>query len=85
MTCADVSVDELVQTVYLKIKQMKRELTLTDIAGYLPYGLKVQEAYQDIWTIRQLGNIDPCRDGDVGSDVRSCRIDYPQRQNIHSD
>lgn len=66
MTCADVSVDELVQTVYLKIKQMKRELTLTDIAGYLPYGLKVQEAYQDIWTIRQLGNIDPCRDGDVG-------------------
>lgn len=66
MTCADVSVDELVQTVYLKIKQMKRELTLTDIAGYLPYGLKVQDEDQDIWTIRQLGNVDPCRDGDVG-------------------
>lgn len=48
MTCADVSVDELVQTVYLKIKQMKRELTLTDIAGYLPYGLKVQDEDQDI-------------------------------------
>lgn len=35
MTCADVSVDELVQTVYLKIKQMKRELTLTDISRVL--------------------------------------------------
>jgi hypothetical protein len=45
---------------------MKRELTLTDIAGYLPYGLKIQGDDQDIWTIRQLGNVDPCRDGDVG-------------------
>ena len=45
---------------------MKRELTLTDIAGYLPYGLKIQDEDQDIWTIRQLGNADPCVDGDVG-------------------
>lgn len=45
---------------------MKRELTLTDIAGYLPYGLKIQDEDQDIWTIRQLGNVDPCMDGDVG-------------------
>lgn len=45
---------------------MKRELTLTDIAEYLPYGLKIQDEDQDIWTIRQLGNVDPCMDGDVG-------------------
>lgn len=45
---------------------MTRELTLTDIAGYLPYGLKIQDEDQDIWTIRQLGNADPCMDGDVG-------------------
>ena len=45
---------------------MRRELTLTDIAGYLPYGLKIQDEDQDIWTIRQLGNADPCMDGDVG-------------------
>lgn len=42
------------------------KLTFADIAGYLPYGLKVQDEDQDIWTIRQLGNVDPCRDGDVG-------------------
>ena len=45
---------------------MVRKLTFADIAGYLPYGLKVQDEDQDIWTIRQLGNVDPCRDGDVG-------------------
>lgn len=45
---------------------MVRKLTFVDIAGYLPYGLKVQGEDQDIWTIRQLGNVDPCRDGDVG-------------------
>ena len=45
---------------------MVRKLTFADITGYLPYGLKVQDEDQDIWTIRQLGNVDPCRDGDVG-------------------
>lgn len=45
---------------------MKRELTLTDIAGYLPYDLKVQDRDRDIWVLCQLGNADPCRDGDIG-------------------
>lgn len=45
---------------------MKRELTLTDIAGYLPYDLKVQDRDQDIWGLCQLGNADPCQVGDVG-------------------
>lgn len=45
---------------------MKRELTLTDIAGYLPYDLKVQDRDQDIWVLCQLGNADPCMDGDIG-------------------
>lgn len=45
---------------------MKRELTLADIAGYLPYDLKVQDRDQDIWVLCQLGNADPCMDGDIG-------------------
>lgn len=45
---------------------MKRKLTQTDIAGYLPYDLKVQDRDQDIWVLCQLGSADPCRDGDVG-------------------
>lgn len=45
---------------------MKRELTLTDIAGYLPYDLKVQDRDRDIWVLCQLGNADPCMDGDIG-------------------
>lgn len=45
---------------------MIRKLTFADIAGYLSYGLKVQGDDHGIWTMRQLGNVDPCRDGDVG-------------------
>ncbi|WP_418409265.1 hypothetical protein [Alistipes sp.] len=45
---------------------MKRKLTQTDIAGYMPYDLKVQDRDQDIWVLCQLGNADPCMDGDIG-------------------
>lgn len=58
---------------------MKRELTLTDIAGYLPYDLKVQDRDQDIWVLCQLGNADPCMDGDIGlttDDGAYLRYDY---------
>lgn len=37
-----------------------------DIASYIPYGLKVQDRDLDIWLLSQLGNVDPCMDGDVG-------------------
>lgn len=58
---------------------MKRELTLTDIAGYLPYDLKVQDRDQDIWVICQLGNADPCQNGDIGlttADGACLQYDY---------
>ena len=58
---------------------MKRELTLTDIAGYLPYDLKVQDRDQDIWVLCQLGSADPCMDGDIGlttDDGAYLRYDY---------
>lgn len=61
---------------------MKRELTLTDIAGYLPYDLKVQDRDQDIWVLCQLGNADPCMDGDIGlitDDGGSFAIRLPRR------
>lgn len=45
---------------------MKRKLTQTDIAGYMPYDLKVQDRDQDIWVLCQLGNADPCMNGDIG-------------------
>lgn len=37
-----------------------------DIASYIPYGLKVQDRDLDICLLSQLGNVDPCMDGDVG-------------------
>lgn len=55
---------------------MTRELTLTDIAGYLPHGLKIQDRDSDIWTLSQLGNIDPCIDGDVGLCDNEGHIQY---------
>ena len=48
------------------IEQSRRLLELKDIAGYLPYGLKVQDRDMDIWSLSQLGNANPCMDGDIG-------------------
>lgn len=48
------------------IEQSRRLLELKDISAYLPYGLKVQDRDMDIWLLSQLGNADPCMDGDIG-------------------